>query len=69
MKSNAWDELLDFERDLPTTQEDVVALKRLRGYPRLDFDGYMRFLASFEPPSPEDLRSRKGPRGDSCFEL
>jgi hypothetical protein len=69
MKSNGWAELLDFERDLPTTPEDIVALQRLRGYPRLDFDGYLRFLASLEPPSPEELRSRKGPRGDSRFEL
>ncbi len=67
MRSNDSDELLDLERDLPTILEDVVALRRLRGYPRLDFDGYLRILAPFE--TPEKLRSRKGPRGDNRFEI
>jgi hypothetical protein len=59
----------DLERDLPTTAEDVAALRRIREVPRLDGESYLRFLASFEPPSHEELRSRKGPRGERPFSL
>ena len=52
----------DLDRDHPTTREDVAAQRRLAS-PRLDFDAYLRFLASFPPPSPEALRARRGPRG------
>ena len=67
--SNDSPKALDLERDLPTTAEDVAALKRLRGIPRLDGEGYLRFLASFEPPSHAELRSRKGPWGEEPFSL
>jgi hypothetical protein len=67
--SDEKDKLLDLERDLPTTPEDVVALRRFRDFPRLDLPGYLLFLASFPPPSHEKLRSRKGPRGGSPFTL
>jgi hypothetical protein len=67
--SNDSRDAFDLERDLPTTLEDVAALKRLRGVPGLDGKGYVRFLASFEPPSSAELRSRKGPRGEEPFSL
>lgn len=67
--SNDSRDAFDLERDLPTTAEDLAALKRLRGVPRLDGEGYLRFLASFEPPSHEELRSRRGPRGEEPFSL
>ena len=59
----------DLERDLPTTAEDVVALQRLRGVPALDGEGYLRFLASFEPLSAAQLRARRGPGGEEPFSL
>jgi hypothetical protein len=67
--SNDSREAFDLERDLPTTAEDVAALKRLRRVSGLDGEGYLRFLASFEPPSHAQLRSRKGPRGEEPFSL
>jgi hypothetical protein len=60
---------LNLERDLPTTAEDVAAQRRLRAGWSLDFDEYLRFLASFEPPSHEELRRKGGPRGEQAFEL
>ena len=67
--SNDSRDAFDLERDLPTTAEDVAALQRLRGVPVLDGEGYLRFLASFEPLSPAQLRSRKGPGGEEPFSL
>ncbi|HET7291006.1 MAG TPA: hypothetical protein VFM88_01150 [Vicinamibacteria bacterium] len=55
---------LDLDRDLPTTAEDVEALHRLRRLPPMTADEYLRFLASFAPPSAEALRARPGPRGE-----
>ncbi len=54
---------LDLERDLPTTDADVVALRRLR-YPKLSAAEYLRFLRSLPPPNPQTLRDRPGPRGE-----
>lgn len=42
-------EPLDLERDLPTTAEDVAALKRLRESRRLGFADYLEFLSRLEP--------------------
>jgi hypothetical protein len=69
MKSSGSVEPLDLDRDLPTAPEDIAALRKLRGRPRLDFDGYLRFLASFDAPSAAELRARRGPRGDRPFDL
>lgn len=57
--------LLDLERDLPVTPEDVAALRRLR-YPRVD--DYLAALSRLPAPSPEELAARRGPRGEP-FEL
>ncbi len=48
---------------IPTTPEDVEALRRARP-PAPDWDTYLAFLAALPPPSFEALRSRPGPRGE-----
>ena len=60
---------LDLERDLPTTAEDVAALRRLRRHAAMDLDAYFRFLACFPPASADELAARKGPRGAEPFTL
>jgi len=62
-------ELLNLEADLPTTSEDVVAQRRLRAPRPLGFEEYLRFLASFESPSRDELRRKRGPSGEAPFEL
>jgi len=69
MSSNRPPEPLNLERDLPTTEEDVAAQQRLRVGRPLSFEKYIRFLASFEPPSYEELHRKRGPHGDKPFEL
>lgn len=61
--------MLDLDRDLPTTPEDIAALRRLKSIPALDFDQYLLFLSSLLAPSNEELRARRGPRGDEPFVL
>lgn len=58
---------LDFERDLPTSPEDVEALRRARAWP-VGPEEYSRFLAGFGHLTYEQLVARKGPRGEP-FEL
>jgi hypothetical protein len=60
---------LDLERDLPTTPQDVAALRRAAALGCRDFDEYLLFLAQLPPLSPDDLRRRRIPRGDPPFEL
>jgi hypothetical protein len=57
--------LLDLERDLPVTPEDVAAQRRLR-HPKVD--DYLAALSRLPAPSPEELAARRGPRGEP-FEL
>ncbi len=54
--------LLDLERTLRVSQEDVEALRRARLAPPMSPEEYLKF-SSFEP-SPEALRARRGPRGE-----
>ncbi len=54
----------DLERDLPTSPADVEALHQLREPRPMGTEEYLRFLASFVPPSAEALRERAGPRGE-----
>ena len=61
--------MLDLKRDLPTTAEDVAALRRARAVHPLDLNAYLRFLASLPPYPAPDLRAKRGPRGDRPFNL
>ena len=61
--------MFDLERDLPTTAEDVAALRRAKLLLPLDLDGYLRFLAQIPPSPASDLRAKSGPRGDRPFDL
>jgi len=55
------------ERDLPTTPEDVAALRRLRDLPVSPAE-YEELLRACGDASPEELARRQGPRGEP-FEL
>ncbi len=68
MSSSASPEPLDLERDLPTTAEDVAALRALPA-PRLSFEAYLRFLAWLGPAAPATLRKRPVPAGAPPFTL
>ena len=68
-RSGAQSEPLDLERGLPTSPEDVAALRRLRETARLTTEAYLQALARFPSPSPELLRQRRGPYGGEPFRL
>lgn len=63
MRSSGSPDRLALDRDLPTTDEDVAALRRLRHAEGIDLEGYLGFLGGFTPPAPSALRSRRGPAG------
>ena len=69
MSSFATPDRLDLERDLPTTSEDVAALRRLRRHAAMNLDAYFRFLRSFPAASADALAARKGPCGAEPFVL
>jgi hypothetical protein len=54
--SSDWGEVLDLDRDLPTTAEDIAVLNRLRYGRRLTFDQYLECLAALDAPSAARLR-------------
>lgn len=60
---------LDLERDLPTTAEDVAALRRLCLRRPMELEAYFQFLATFPPATSEELAATKGPRGAKSFTL
>jgi hypothetical protein len=63
-------ELTELERDLPTTAEDVAALRRARAQARrMDLDAYLAFLEAFDDPPVEVLRARGTHEGAEPFEL
>ena len=70
MKSKNCSDKIDLARDLPTTAEDVAALRRagVRSG-RLDLVDYLRFLAQFPAPSAAELRAKGGARAAMPFEL
>lgn len=69
MRSKKSSRFLDLDRDLPTSAEDVIALRQARKDIICDLKTYLEFLASFPAPSLEELRDRKGPAGEKPFEL
>ena len=56
-------DVLDLDRDLPTTAEDIAALHRLRDGRQLTFDQYLECLAALDAPSPARVRSRPAAGG------
>ena len=60
---------LDLERDLPTTAEDVMALRRVKSLAPLDLEGYLRFLAQLPAPAIQHPRPNRSPGTDEPFEL
>ena len=60
--------MLDLDRDLPTTAEDIAVLNRLRYGRRLTFDQYLECLAALTPPSPARGRWRPAV-GGAPFDL
>lgn len=69
MRSSGRSSALDLEHGLPTTVEDVAALRRARAESLLDLDGYLRFLGQFSAPSVEALRARRGAKAEEPFVL
>ncbi len=61
-------EPLDLHKDLPTTQEDIAALKRIRESRRLSFPEYLEWLSRLELP-PEVAGRRRTHFGFEPFEL
>ena len=61
-------EPLDLERDLPTTAEDVAALRRIRESRKISFAEYLRFLSRLRLPTGA-ARPRKTHEGQEPFEL
>lgn len=63
-------EPLDLERGLPTTPEDVAALRRIRAARRrLSTADYLRALSQLPPLPPEALRRRRRATGTQPFRL
>lgn len=63
-------ELTELERDLPTTAEDVAALRRARAQAgRMTLDEYFAFLEAFGDTPVEVLRARGTHEGAEPFEL
>jgi hypothetical protein len=59
---------LDLSR-VPTTPQDVDALRRVREARRLTTDEYLRALRALPPPPLEAQRARKRARGGEPFRL
>lgn len=60
--------LANLEQDLPTTAEDVEALRRAREAGHTDMSGYVQALARLKVPL-EVLRRRGTHEGSEPFEL
>jgi hypothetical protein len=69
MKSKKPSRLLDLDRDLHTSAEDIVALRRVRCETVQDITAFIAFLSSFPTPIRSELAARKGPSGLEPFEL
>ncbi|HWN42609.1 MAG TPA: hypothetical protein VNW71_10325 [Thermoanaerobaculia bacterium] len=69
MKSQKPSDLLNFERDIPTTREDIRALKEHRPHAGEDWLHQLEELSQQFPISPEDLARRPTFEGCEPFEL
>jgi hypothetical protein len=69
MRSDEHSRSIDLERDLPTTAEDVAALRRVKEIPPIDLESYLRFLASLPLVSTQDAVSRRRVRPMPPFDL
>lgn len=63
MSSNDRSEPLNLARGLPTTEQDVAALRALR-YPSMTGLEYARCLASLPATPHAELAAKRGPRGE-----
>lgn len=63
MSSNDRSDRLDLETGLPTTAQDVTALRNLRSISMTDAE-YVRFLAALPAPSFDQLAAKRGPMGE-----
>jgi hypothetical protein len=69
MTSSSKHSELNLARGVPTTDEDVAALRQVRAARQLSTESYLRTLASLEQPPLEVLRARKRARGGEPFRL
>lgn len=69
MKSNGFSDRLDLNRDLPTTPDDVAALRRARVAPPMTLEEYFRFLTVFRSASREEPHVPRGPGEPVPFEI
>jgi hypothetical protein len=60
---------IDLEAGLRIGREQVMALRQSRKGTAMSLEEYLDFLQGLENPSITTLRARRGPRGDSPFEL
>jgi hypothetical protein len=60
---------LDLAQGVPTTPEDVEALRNVRAARKLTTEQYIRALESLPAPPLEVLRARKRARGGEPFRL
>jgi len=60
---------LDLDTGLPTRQDDIIALRRVRTARLLSFAAYLDFLGRFAPQPAGVLRARRGPTGPKPFVL
>lgn len=68
MKSDAGSERLELDQ-IVTTEEDVRALRHAREGRAMTTEQWLRALRALPPPSPDELRRRKGPSGREPFRL
>lgn len=69
MSSKKPSEMLDLENDLPTTPEDVRALRENRPKAGANWLEQLQALADQFPPTEEELRNRRTFEGCEPFEL
>jgi hypothetical protein len=60
---------LDLEASLRPRPEDVLTLRRARCGRPMALQEHLEFLRRFDDPPAGVLRARRGPRGDTPFDL